>query len=269
MPHGIDLYKGEYLYIINHSLTKEHGERVELVKIHNSPLSMEYVKSFVLPSSFIGTLNSIAAIDEENFFFSTYKTNTVLESSNKIVDSIKQIYAKYIRFFQILLNIKSTHLYHYNKGTIKIVDNTKGIVDNGIAYNEKRRILYFAQTLEKKLFEYKVQNDNETITLLKTINLDYAIDNIFYDTKTEILSIGVIGKIINYAKFGAKSLDSDTVEYDEVYGGLVELDTKNNDTITLVNMIKGELRGISSAYRFNNSIYYISPEEKGLLICDI
>lgn len=28
LPHGIDLYKGEYLYIINHSLTKEHGERV-------------------------------------------------------------------------------------------------------------------------------------------------------------------------------------------------------------------------------------------------
>ena len=66
LPHGIDLYKGEYLYIINHSLTKEYGERVELVKINYSPLSLEYVKSFVLPSSFIAKNKRIINVKNNN-----------------------------------------------------------------------------------------------------------------------------------------------------------------------------------------------------------
>ena len=47
-----------------------------------------------------------------------------------------------------------THLYNYNRGTIKVVPGTKSLVGNGIAYIPSRQLLYFAQTLEKNKFSY-------------------------------------------------------------------------------------------------------------------
>ena len=58
--------KENICFIINHSLTKEYGERVELVKINYSPLSLEYVKSFVLPSSFIAKNKRIINVKNNN-----------------------------------------------------------------------------------------------------------------------------------------------------------------------------------------------------------
>lgn len=266
-PHGIDLFNKEYLYIINHSFTEQYSERVEVVKIIPSPLSLVYVKSFVLPLSFTGTLNSIAAVEEDNFYFSTYKSSTPLETGNPFLDYVKTIYSKYIRYVQILFNFKMTNLYNYNKGTITVVPGTKSLVGNGISYIPSRQLLYFAQTLEKKIFIFKVSDDKQSVSLQKTIQLDYAIDNLFYDPETEKISVGVIGKVFNYVKYTTQALNNENVEYDEVYGGLVEIDTKKNDSVVYVKIIKGQLRGLSSGYRNNNKVYYVSPEESGLLIC--
>lgn len=266
-PHGIDLFNKEYIYIINHSFTEQYSERVEVVKIIPSPLSLVYVKSFVLPLSFTGTLNSIGVIEEDNFYFSTYKSSTPLQTGNPIVDYARTVYSKYIRFVQVLFNFKMTHLYNYNRGTIKVVPGTKSLVGNGIAYIPSRRLLYFAQTLEKQIFLFKVSDDKKTINLQKIIKLDYAIDNLFFDPKTEKISVGIIGKVFNYVKYSTQALNKEKVEYDEVYGGLVEIDTKKNDSVVYVNIIKGQLRGISSGFRNNNKVYYVSPEESGILIC--
>ena len=84
-PHGLDLFNKEYIYIINHSFTEQFSERVEVVKIIPSPLSLVYVKSFVLPLSFTGTLYSIGVIEEDNFYFSTYKSSTPLQTGNPLL----------------------------------------------------------------------------------------------------------------------------------------------------------------------------------------
>ena len=70
-PHGMELYKNKYIYVINHSLNSIDGERFEIfeiIKEKNDVKYLNYIKSINLPEEFISSTNGLAVAGEDDIF---------------------------------------------------------------------------------------------------------------------------------------------------------------------------------------------------------
>ena len=71
-PHGMELYKNKYIYVINHGLNSIDGERFEIfeiIKEKNDVKYLNYIKSIKLPEEFISSTNGLAVAGEDDIFF--------------------------------------------------------------------------------------------------------------------------------------------------------------------------------------------------------
>ena len=70
-PHGMELYKDKYIYVINHGLNSIDGERFEIfeiIKEKNDVKYLNYIKSIKLPEEFISSTNGLAVAGEDDIF---------------------------------------------------------------------------------------------------------------------------------------------------------------------------------------------------------
>ena len=264
-PHGISLLDGHLLYIINHAYTE--GERIEVVNIEFSPLKLKHVKSIKLPNKFFGTLNSIAAIDKNTFFFTTYRIINYPVHKNE-VNFIKNFIINYSGLFTRLLSMKLTNLYIYSNNKINKINGGEGIVNNGLAYNKKDKILFMAQTFEKNIKVFKLGERKFDINFIKDIKSNYCIDNLDYDEKNNLLYAGIIGKMYSGNKMAKNYFMNGNLGNEDVYGGLEVIDPNNNYEIKDVYLLKNKLKGISSGSIINNKLIFSSVYDKGMLICE-
>ena len=180
-PHGIDLYKDEYIYIINHSFHYYgSNERIEVIKIEKNPISLTFIKGFILPKNFLGTLNSICAISDETIYFTTSNPFSMPNSNLENSFFYKYRY-KFGNAISVLFNWKNTGIYSYNKGKIKLIKETSGFLNNGITFIPEKKLLYIAQTIDKRLLVLKIGKNETNPELIKIVKSDYAYDNLFYD----------------------------------------------------------------------------------------
>ena len=75
-PHGMELYKNKYIYVLNHALNSIDGERIEVFEVikeknflGESNIYLNYIRSIKLSDEFIGSTNGFALVDEEDIFF--------------------------------------------------------------------------------------------------------------------------------------------------------------------------------------------------------
>ena len=71
-PHGMELYKNKYIYVINHGFNSIDGERFEIfeiVKEKNEVKYLNYIRSIKLPEEFHTATNGLAVAGEDDIFF--------------------------------------------------------------------------------------------------------------------------------------------------------------------------------------------------------
>ena len=264
-PEGISLLNGNLLYIINHANTE--GERIEIVNIEFNPIKLIHVKSIKLPNKFFGTLNSIAVIDKNAFYFTTSRILGYPIHKNEIT-FLRNFFINYSGIFAKLLSMKLTNLYIYRNGKINKIKGSEGIFNNGLAYNKKEKILFMAQTLEKTIKVYQIGKKITDIELIKDIKSDYCIDNLDYDEKNNLLYAGILGKMHNINIMAKNFFKKGNLGNEDVYGGLQVIDPDNDFKIINIYLLKNRLKAISSGSIINNKLIFSSVFDKGMLICE-
>ena len=153
-PHGIDLFQDKYLFVINHSFSPTNSqERVELLSINISDdkgITLDYIKSFLLPQNHFGTSNAIAVISLSNFYITTSAPfhMPINSKENTFISRAKYKYGPEI---SVVFNLKLCGTYLYDEGKLTLIKEAKGIMNNGITYDEDKKLIYMAQTIDKKL----------------------------------------------------------------------------------------------------------------------
>ena len=90
-------------------------------------------------------------------------------------------------------------MYQYHKGNIKLIKESKGIINNGIIYDDENKLIYMAHTIPKQFSIYDLKNETNLI-LIKTIENEYAIDNLFMNITSGIIYTELIGKLYDFSK---------------------------------------------------------------------
>ena len=140
-PHGIDLFQGKYLFVINHSFSPTNSqERVELLSINFSndkEISLDYIKTFVLPQNHFGTSNALTAISLSTFYISS-SMPFHLPLNSKEDTFFGRAKFKYGAAFSVVFNLKLCGTYLYNEGQLTLIEGTKGIMNNRMVYDEEK-----------------------------------------------------------------------------------------------------------------------------------
>ena len=283
-PHGLSLYQIDpdnyYLYVINHLIRDDpakNEERIEKfnLNIESHKISLYYKNSFSLPQQYFGIVNSIAAINHNVIYFTTEKYFSLPCYSFNKNNYISYLYlAKYKIYewmniiFQIL-NIKNSYLYSYDmtKDKINLINDSEGISNRGLAYDPKNSVLYMAQAFEKdiKIFEIS-RNVPSNALFIKKIKTMYNMENIYYDIEKEKIYGGIYGSINELKELDKSYINNGNYDDVTTFGGFEEIDAQKGYDISDMILFKDELKGISSAIKVNNNIFFSSTYQNELLI---
>ena len=275
-PHGISLFITEQnnyiLYILNHAVNYDYEgqERVEKFNIifEGNSISLIYDSSIILPDEFFLRVDSIIFLKEDKFIFTTNKAYEIPKDSDELIDSFTYLYYKMNNILEIInpfINIKKCFIYLYDKEEISIIDNSQSISYRGIAYDNKRKLLYVVKPYEKEINIFE-ENNNE-FKLIKTISTLYVGNNIFYDNKNDIIILGINGKKSEEETIIKIIKNNNSIENVETYSGYEILNPENNYSIgDLMLMKKKDFKWINSAVYIKGKIYMSSIYSKGILV---
>ena len=267
-PHGINLYKNKYIYIINHSFnyikSYERIEIVEIIKEKNNFKELKYLKSIILPENFFGILNSLTIVSNEIIYFTTSKPFH-MPNGEKEFHLFHILRYKFGILISTIFNLKLTGMYQYFNDSIKLIEESKGIVNNGIIYDNKKKLIYLAQSIDKQILVFDVKNEIKP-NLIKKIKCNYSYDNLIMNKTNGIIYAGIIGNVYNYliaTKYYRKYGFWNNFNF---YGGFEEINM-NNNSIKIHHMSKNLLRSINTGININNKQILTSNLEGGILIC--
>ena len=283
-PQGLSLYQIDsenyYLYVINHLIKTEPEKNVEKIEkfkltISKDNISLYYKNSFSLPQDYFGTLNSIVAINEKILYFTTnnyFSLPCFSENENNYMKYWHLIKFKIYEWLNILfkkLTISQTFLYSYDFETDEInkIYKSNGISNRGLAYDPKNSLLYMVRSYEKdiKIFEVS-KNIPSNALLIKTIKSLYNVENIYYDGENKKIYCGIYGSIKSLKELENSFIIEGNFGNISTFGGFEEINIEKENEISDLIVFKNELKGITSAIKINDEIFFSSIYQNGLLI---
>ena len=283
-PHGISLYQIDsdnyYLYVINHLIREDSAKNEERIEkfnlnIERDKITLYYKNSFSLPQQYFGTVNSIAAINHNVIYFTTENYFSLPCYSFNDSNYISYLYLAKYKIYEWMniifqkLNIKYSYLYSYdmNKEKINLINDSEGISNRGLAYDPKNSVLYMVQAFEKdiKIFEIS-RNVPSNALFIKKIKTMYNMENIFYDIEKEKIYGGIYGSINELKELDKSYINNGNYVNVTTFGGFEEIDAQKGYDISDMILFKDELKGISSAIKVNNKIFFSSTYQNELLI---
>jgi hypothetical protein len=283
-PQGLSLYQIDsenyYLYVINHLIKTEPEKNVEKIEkfkltISKDNISLYYKNSFSLPQDYFGTLNSIVAINEKILYFTTnnyFSLPCFSENENNYMKYWHLIKFKIYEWLNILfkkLTISQTSLYSYDFETDEInkIYKSNGISNRGLAYDPKNSLLYMVRSYEKdiKIFEVS-KNIPSNALLIKTIKSLYNVENIYYDGENKKIYCGIYGSIKSLKELENSFIIEGNFGNISTFGGFEEINIEKEYEISDLIVFKNELKGITSAIKINDEIFFSSIYQNGLLI---
>ena len=283
-PQGLSLYQIDsenyYLYVINHLIKTEPEKNVEKIEkfkltISKDNISLYYKNSFSLPQDYFGTLNSIVAINEKILYFTTnnyFSLPCFSENENNYMKYWHLIKFKIYEWLNILfkkLTISQTSLYSYDFETDEInkIYKSNGISNRGLAYDPKNSLLYMVRSYEKdiKIFEVS-KNIPSNALLIKTIKSLYNVENIYYDGENKKIYCGIYGSIKSLKELENSFIIEGNFGNISTFGGFEEINIEKENEISDLIVFKNELKGITSAIKINDEIFFSSIYQNGLLI---
>ena len=281
-PHSMSIYitpeKNYLLYILNHAVNYnyEGQERIEkfILRFESKKISLTYIDTIILPDEFFLRIESISAINEDLFYFTTNTQYENPKDSDELLGIqpyINYLKNKLLKTINPMLNIKQCYLYLYNKedkeNKISIVENSQSTIYGGITFDNKRNLLYAIKPTEKKMSVFEI-NKKET-KLIKTIPILYVGNNIFYDSKDDKIYIGINGKKSEEESIINKLKDNKNLENVVSFSGYEIINPENDFSISDIMIMKNDnFKWINSAIENKGKIYMSSIYSKGIFISE-
>ena len=279
-PHGMSLYltkeKNYILYVLNHAVNYnyEGQERIEkfIIRFESKKISLNYERTIKLPDKYFLRIESITAIDENLFFFTTNSAFENPRDSDELIDfkqKLKYMKNNLLKIISPMLNIKNCYVYLYNNENkeISIVDKSEAIIYGGITFDTKRNLLYAIKPMEKEMNIFSINNGHAE--LIKTLPTLYVGNNIFYDNNDDKIYIGINGKK-SEEELLIKTLNNNkNIENIKTFSGYEILNPADDYGINdLMIMKDNNFKWINSAIKVNEKIYMSSIYSKGIFICE-
>jgi predicted metalloprotease len=281
-PHSMSLYitpeKNYILYILNHAVNYnyEGQERIEkfILRFESKKISLTYIDTIILPDEFFLRIESISAINEDLFYFTTNTQYENPKDSDELLgiqSYINYLKNKLLKIINPMLNIKQCFLYLYDKenkeNEISIVENSQSTIYAGITFDNKRNLLYAIKPTEKKMSVFEI-NKKET-KLIKTIPILYVGNNIFYDSKDDKIYIGINGKKSEEESIINKLRDNKNLENVVSFSGYEIINPEDDFSISDIMIMKNDsFKWINSAVENKGKIYMSSIYSKGIFISE-
>ena len=281
-PHSMSLYitpeKNYILYILNHAVNYnyEGQERIEKfnLRFESKKISLTYIDTIILPDEFFLRIESISAINEDLFYFTTNTQYENPKDSDELLgiqSYINYLKNKLLKIINPMLNIKQCFLYLYDKenkeNEISIVENSQSTIYAGITFDNKRNLLYAIKPTEKKMSVFET-NKKET-KLIKTIPILYVGNNIFYDSKDDKIYIGINGKKSEEESIINKLKDNKNLENVVSFSGYEIINPEDDFSISDIMIMKNDsFKWINSAVENKGKIYMSSIYSKGIFISE-
>ena len=279
-PHSMALYltpeKNYVLYILNHAVNYnyEGQERIEkfMIKFEPKKISLYHEETIILPDEYFLRIESISVLDENTFFFTT---NSPLENprdSDELLNlksKIKYLRNDLLKIIYPMLNIKKCFIYLYNNANkeISTLEKSQSILYGGLTLDTKRKLLYSIKPTEKKMDIYSL-NDIKNPKLIKTINILYVGNNIFYDENEDKIYIGINGKKSEEESIIKNMKKNNDLENVKTFSGYEILNPDNNYGISDLMIMKNDFKWINSAIKVNEKIYLSSIYSKGIFVVE-
>ena len=281
-PHSMSLYitpeKNYILYILNHAVNYnyEGQERIEkfFLRFESKKISLTYIDTIILPDEFFLRIESISAINEDLFYFTTNTQYENPKDSDELLgiqSYMNYLKNKLLKIINPMLNIKQCFLYLYDKenkeNEISIVENSQSTIYAGITFDNKRNLLYAIKPTEKKMSVFAI-NQKET-KLIKTIPILYVGNNIFYDSKDDKIYIGINGKKSEEESIINKLKDNKNLENVVSFSGYEIINPEDDFSISDIMIMKNDsFKWINSAVENKGKIYMSSIYSKGIFISE-
>ena len=281
-PHSMSLYitpeKNYILYILNHAVNYnyEGQERIEKfsLRFESKKISLTYIDTIILPDEFFLRIESISAINEDLFYFTTNTQYENPKDSDELLgiqSYINYLKNKLLKIINPMLNIKQCFLYLYDKenkeNEISIVENSQSTIYAGITFDNKRNLLYAIKPTEKKMSVFET-NKKET-KLIKTIPILYVGNNIFYDSKDDKIYIGINGKKSEEESIINKLKENKNLENVVSFSGYEVINPEDDFSISDIMIMKNDsFKWINSAVENKGKIYMSSIYSKGIFISE-
>ena len=281
-PHSMSLYitpeKNYIFYILNHAVNYnyEGQERIEkfFLRFESKKISLTYIDTIILPDEFFLRIESISAINEDLFYFTTNTQYENPKDSDELLgiqSYINYLKNKLLKIINPMLNIKQCFLYLYDKenkeNEISIVENSQSSIYAGITFDNKRNLLYAIKPTEKKMSVFET-NKKET-KLIKTIPILYVGNNIFYDSKEDKIYIGINGKKSEEESIINKLKNNKNIENVVSFSGYEIINPEDDFSINDIMIMKNDnFKWINSAVEIKGKIYMSSIYSKGIFISE-
>ena len=267
-PLGIDILNKEFLFVINHNGTpKGSNDRIEIFKILLSGekgIELTYEKSIILPDRYFGTLNAVAAIDLNSFYFTTWQVFSLpLKPSiyEKILYKIKEI----LNMILLSYNIKGNYVYLYNEGKISKLEESGAQFTNGIVYDSTNKFLFAVRTIEKDILIYKIADDGKEGSRIGSIKTPYNVDNIFF--KDNKLYCGINSNLHMVGKIKSAIKEKGNANDISHFSGFMEISLNQGNKITDI-LLQDKFKCVSSGIKVGNKTIMSSFADKGLYVCE-
>jgi hypothetical protein len=174
-PHGISILETEektLLYVINHVNSSYHT--VDSFHYHHDTKTLDFKKRY--HSDLFISPNDLIVISEEEYYITNdHDTNIAL-----------------FKLFISLLFIQSSSIVHYKNGEYRFVQ--RGLrFGNGIEVLKNSTKLVVSQTLDFSIIEYDRNSTNGDLTYVRTIKLDFGVDNMIKVSNEGVEEIYVAG----------------------------------------------------------------------------
>ena len=260
-PDGMDYYNGK-LYVINHAYLE--GERIEVFKVSLYPLKLIYEKTFKFEDKYFGKFNSITVINNDIFYVSEWLTIPLPLKKN--ISLIEKFLLKYYDFLKRALKLRFCAMIKFNmkSNTLEKIDNSYGIANNGITYDRENKLLYLAQTFDKNIKVFKLDEKGEVDKFLRNIPTEYGLDNLFYDNKTKLLYAAILGNLkISFDYYDPNK----NVSRDKIYGGLLVYEPNKSDKVIYTYLQNDFMIEVTHGIIEDDNIYLSSACDNGILRC--
>lgn len=260
-PDGMDYYNGK-LYVINHAYLE--GERIEVFKVSLYPLKLIYEKTFKFDDKYFGKFNSITVINNDIFYVSEWLTIPLPLKKN--ISLIEKFLLKYYDFLKRALKLRFCAMIKFNmkSNTLEKIDNSYGIANNGITYDRENKLLYLAQTFDKNIKVFKLDEKGEVDKFLRNIPTEYGLDNLFYDNKTKLLYAAILGNLkISFDYYDPNK----NVSRDKIYGGLLVYEPNKSDKVVYTFLQNDFMIEVTHGIIEDDNIYLSSACDNGILRC--
>jgi len=257
----MDYYNGK-LYVINHAYLE--GERIEVFKVSLKPLKLIYEKTFKFGDNYFGKFNSITVINDDIFYVSEWLTFPLPLTKN--ISFINKFLLKYYDFFKRALKLRFCAMNQFNMktNTLQKIANSYGIANNGITYDREKRILYLAQTFDKNIKVFQLDEKGNVEKFLRNIPTEYALDNLFFDNKTKRLYAAILGNLkISFAYVNPRN----NVSRDTIYGGIIAYEPNKSDEVIYTFLQNDFMIEVTHGFIQGDYIYLSSACDKGILKC--